>query len=222
MKFSKETLKVLDNFSKVNPSLYFLKGTKQKTWMAQGTFMAIAEIEEDLPQEFGIYKLGQFLSLISLFDDPEITFEEKHLEISEGDSKINYYYSSANTIDSPPKDKDPVLRNDVAVFRLTEDKLDTLLSTSRVMSLQNLVISSEDSKIQLSLENKEERSKAKDSFVVSIKSDEEIEDFSIDLDLKILTVVSDDYDVTVYKNVVKLEAVNKNIKYLIPLEVKND
>ena len=66
MKLSDETIAVLKNFATINPNLVAKPGQKLTTIAESKTVMASADIVEDFPQEFGIYDLNEFLSVLSM------------------------------------------------------------------------------------------------------------------------------------------------------------
>lgn len=77
MNLSNDTLNVLKNFATINPNLVFKPGQKLKTISESKTILATAEIVEDFPKEFGVYDLNEFLSVLSLIDNPTLEFEDK-------------------------------------------------------------------------------------------------------------------------------------------------
>ena len=66
MKLSDRTVNLLRNFSTINQSILFKQGTKLRTISVMKNILAEATISEELPKDFGIYDLGQFLSLIHI------------------------------------------------------------------------------------------------------------------------------------------------------------
>ena len=93
MKMCDKTIKILKNFSSINQSMLFRTGSTIRTKSALDTIAAQAVVEEMFPFEFGIYDLNQFLSVISLFEDPDFDFQENHVKISSGESSSNNYYT---------------------------------------------------------------------------------------------------------------------------------
>ena len=63
MKLSEKTLNLLKNFSSINQSILFKKGSSLRTISVMKNILAEAQIDEDLPKDFGIYDLNQFLNL---------------------------------------------------------------------------------------------------------------------------------------------------------------
>ena len=94
MQISKETLEVLHNFAAINPNILISPGKQLKTIAESKNILAQPEIADEFPREFGIYDLNEFLSVINLIDDAQLTFtDEVHVLVQNGNAKIKYYYS---------------------------------------------------------------------------------------------------------------------------------
>jgi hypothetical protein len=74
MKLSDKTLSILKNFAGINQSILFKKGNKLRSISVMKNILAEATIEEDLPKDFGIYDLNQFLNGLSLHKNAELDF----------------------------------------------------------------------------------------------------------------------------------------------------
>ena len=74
MKFDNRTVQVLRNFSTINPSLVFKRGSTISTISPGKAVIAVANVQPEFPQDFAIYDLGNFLNVISLFEDPTLDF----------------------------------------------------------------------------------------------------------------------------------------------------
>ena len=85
MKLSDKTLSVLKNFSTINQSILFKQGSKLRTISVMKNILAEATITEEIPKDFGIYDLNQFLNGLSLHQSPELDFVNNgHVVIKEG------------------------------------------------------------------------------------------------------------------------------------------
>ena len=71
MKLSDKTLSLLKNFSTINQSILFKQGSKLRTISVMKNILAEATVEEELPKDFGIYDLNQFMNGIDLFTNEE-------------------------------------------------------------------------------------------------------------------------------------------------------
>ena len=73
MKLSDKTLSVLKNFSTINQSILFKQGSKLRTISVMKNILAEATITEELPKDFGIYDLNQFLNGLSYIKVQNLT-----------------------------------------------------------------------------------------------------------------------------------------------------
>jgi hypothetical protein len=104
MKLDQRTLQVLKNFSSINPSILFRSGNNLTTVTPTKTIFAKAALEQEFPSQFAIYDLNRFLSVLSLFDDPELEIGERSVVVRAGRKKVNYVFADQNTIVAPKSD----------------------------------------------------------------------------------------------------------------------
>ena len=74
MKLSDRTINLLKNFASINQSILFKQGNQLRTISVMKNILAEANIDEDFPQDFGVYDLSQFLNSLGLFQEPELNF----------------------------------------------------------------------------------------------------------------------------------------------------
>ena len=130
MKLSDKTLTLLKNFSSINQSILFKKGSSLKTISVMKNILAEATIEEDLPTDFGIYDLNQFLNGLGLHQNPDLDFQnEGHVVIKEGKSRTKYFFADPQVIVTPP-DKEITLTSEDVSFELSTSHLDKLLKAA--------------------------------------------------------------------------------------------
>lgn len=139
MILSNETVNVLKNFASVNQGLLFKKGTRLRSLSVLKNIFVVADITDEIPREFAIYDLNEFLGTLSLFSNPEVDYKEDHIAISEGKSKVKYFYSSPAVVVSPP-DKDIVLTDPKLTFELTEANITQIQKASATLKLKELSI----------------------------------------------------------------------------------
>lgn len=148
MKLGQKTMQVLKNFSAINNSIMFKKGKSLSTISPAKTVMAVANIEEDINDEFAIYDLSRFLGTISLFDDPELIISDKYMDIREGGTSCTYMFTDPSLIVVPPK-KTLELKNPEINFQLTEAILQKVLRALSVASLPEIVVAGKNGNIYL-------------------------------------------------------------------------
>lgn len=143
MNISNDTLKVLKNFATINPNIVCKPGQKLSTISDAKNILASADIQEDFPQEFGIYDLNEFLSVVNLIDDATLSFDDKYVTVhGASKQKVNYYFSSPEILTSPEKD----LNMPDAEFgiSLSMDTLASIRKAATVLGHNELVIEGHD------------------------------------------------------------------------------
>lgn len=154
MKLANNTVAVLQNFASISPYLWVDPGNELVTLSKVGkAVFAKAEVEDTFPQEFGIYDLNKFLSVLSLHEAPELEFDDKCVYIKGcgGRSKITYRMAAKDLLEgSLPKSKTITLPSVDVTFMLQEDDLNVIMKTVKVLSSRNVAITS-DGKTNISL-----------------------------------------------------------------------
>ena len=151
MKLSNETISVIKNFGAINQGILFKKGKTLKTVSSHKNILAEVDIKEDIPAEFGIYDLNNFLSVISLHkDDPSFEFDDKQVTIvgNKGRSKIKYRFTPANMIVTPPE-KALTMPDAEIKFDLTAEDFDWVLRAAGVLASPQIAIESDGKKVSI-------------------------------------------------------------------------
>jgi len=149
MKLSNDTLNVLKNFASINQGILFKKGKTIRTVSSGKNIMAEATVGEEIPTEFGVYDLNNFLSVLSLHkEEPTIDFEDNNVLISglQGRSKIKYRFCASHMIVTPPEK--PIAMPDPEIsFELSAEDFDWILRAANVLSSPHIAIESDGEKI---------------------------------------------------------------------------
>ena len=139
MKLSKHTLNMLKNFSDINMSIEIKKGNLLRTVSVQKNILAQAELEDEFPKDFAIYELNRFLGAVSLFDDPELEFNAKSVNIGTTKHSADYVYCDPSMIVTPPENNisfpDPEVK-----FTLSQDRLSQVMKASNVLGTPEIAI----------------------------------------------------------------------------------
>ena len=215
MKLSDSTINLLRNFSTINQSILFKQGTKLRTISVMKNILAEANIDEDLPQEFGIYDLGQFLNSLSLFQDPDLTFTgESHVTIKEGRQRSKYFFADPSVIVSPPEKSISLPSVDVE-FTLKSAQLDRLLKAASVYHLTDLSVIGADGEIKLMVHDRRNDTSNDFSIVVG----ETQKNFSLHFKVENIKIVPGTYDVSISKKLLsKFKSSEYDLTYYIALE----
>ena len=199
---SKKTLDVLKNFSTINSSIVFRKGSTVRTISNAENILAKFTGEEVFPSDFAIYDLSQFLSGISLFNDPQLEFTSNDfVSIRGGRTSAKYYFSDPEiTLKSAPERNVNFPGADIQ-FNLSADDLLALRKASAVYGLPDLTFQSEEGldTIKIILRDKEnDTSNTYDITVAGCTSGT----FSLDLKIDNIRVLPGDYTVKVSKSLI--------------------
>lgn len=103
LKLSKFTVEVLKNFASINPNLVVSEGSTLSTIAEAKSILASVTIPENFPQTFGIYDLNEFISILSLMDEPEFEFAEDSATLSSGNTSVKYRFANPSVLTTPSK-----------------------------------------------------------------------------------------------------------------------
>ena len=215
MKLSDKTLTLLKNFSSINQSILFKKGTSLRTISVMKNILAEATIEEDLPTDFGIYDLNQFLNGLGLHQNPDLDFENQgHVVIREGKSRTKYFFADPNVLVTPP-DKEITLPSEDVSFELSTSQLDKLLKAAAIYQLPDLAVVGGDGVVKIVVRDKKNDTSNDFSIVVG----ETQSTFSFNFKVENIKIVPGTYDVVVSQKLLsRFTCRDYDLKYFIALE----
>jgi hypothetical protein len=215
MKLSDKTVSLLKNFSTINQSILFKKGSNLRTISVMKNILAVATVDEDFPKDFGIYDLNQFLNGLSLHQDPELDFtNESYVRISEGKMRSNYFFSDPNVIIVPPEKEISLPSIDVS-FELKTQQLDRLLKAAAVYQLPDLSVDGDAGVVKLVVRDKKNDTSNDFSIVVG-ETDSE---FSFNFKVENIKILPGTYEVSISKKFIsKFTSKDRSLKYFIALE----
>ena len=151
MKLSNDTLSVLKNFGTINQGLFFKQGKILKTVSSHKNILAEVTINEEIPTNFGVYDLNNFLSVVSLHkDETSFDFDDKHVVIvgNKGRSKIKYRFCDPTMINTPPEKALSMPEAEIT-FTLTSEDFDWILRAASVLSSPQIAIDSDGAKVSI-------------------------------------------------------------------------
>ena len=215
MKLSDSTLTLLKNFSNINQSLLFKQGKGLRTISVMKNILAEATIDEELPKDFGIYDLNQFLNGLSLHHDPELDFgNDNYVMIREGKSRSKYFFADPNVIVTPP-DKTLTLPTADVAFVLNTYDLDRLLKAAAIYQLPDLSAVGQGGVVNLLVRDK----KNDTSNDYSINVGETDKNFEFNFKVENIKVIPGSYEVVVSKSgLSQFMSKDRDLTYFIALE----
>jgi hypothetical protein len=142
MKISATTLNLLKNFAGINASILVKPGSTLKTITPQNNVMAEASVPETFDRGFAIYDLSQFLSAVSLFDDPDFDFQDTYVRINQGNRAIRYFFADPSMVKAAG-DKKVALPSIDIEFEISEKQLNEVLKASSVLQVPEIAVVSD-------------------------------------------------------------------------------
>jgi len=215
MKLSDKTLSVLKNFSTINQSILFKQGNKLRTISVMKNILAEANISEEIPKDFGIYDLSQFLNGLSLHQNPELDFgNDGHVVIKEGRMRSKYFFADPNVIITPPEKAIDLPSEDVS-FELRTEQLDKLLKAAAIYQLPDLAVIGEAGVVKLLVRDKKNDT-SNDFSVIVGETDKQ---FSFNFKIENIKILPGTYDVIVSQKLLsRFTSKNHDLLYYIALE----
>ena len=215
MKLSDKTLSLLKNFSTINQSILFKQGTRLRTISVMKNILAEATVSEELPKDFGIYDLNQFLNGLSLHNSPELDFaNDNHVVIKEGRSRSKYFFADPQVIVTPPE-KEMNLPSEDVTFDLSTEQLDKLLKAAAIYQLPDLAVMGGNGVVKIVVRDK----KNDTSNDFSITVGETDKNFSFNFKVENIKILPGNYEVVVSSKLLsRFRSKNQDLTYFIALE----
>lgn len=217
MKFSKQTIDILKNFSQINSSIMLTKGSFIMTKSLNSVVYAEAQISDVIDEDVGIYDLNSFLNMINLIGvDSEIVHDITTGEIIiRGDkTKTVERATDATTIAKPKKRLEMPVAD--LVFKITASDLDKLIKASRMMKLTEMSVEPIDGKLIITAKSKDSAS----TFSVEVGDYEGDNVFNFDIKIDNMQFINSDYKVEISaKGAAKFTSESGNgVAYVVVLE----
>jgi len=215
MKLSEQTVSILKNFSTINQNLVIKQGSEISTMSAMKNIVSKSKVEETFPVEFAIYDLNEFLSALSLFQNPDLDFQENYVVITEAGSNsksLKYWYSEPSVVTTPSKE---VTMPSVDVeFPMNSGILSEVQKAAAVIGAPDMVL--EDDELRVT----DKKNDTANSYSTSLDT-KSYDDASYKFWFKVenLKLLPGDYDVQVSeKRISHFQNKKTPIEYFIALE----
>ena len=215
MKLSDKTLTLLKNFSTINQSILFKHGSSLRTISVMKNILAEAEIDEEIPKDFGIYDLSQFLNGIDLHQSPELDFvNDEYVVIKEGKMRSKYFFADPQSIVTPP-DKEMTLPSQDVSFQLKTDQLDKLLKAAGIYQLPDLSVIGGSGVVKILVRDR--KNVTSNDFAITVGETDS--NFTFNFKVENIKILPGTYDVVVSQRLLsKFSNKDCDLTYFIALE----
>jgi hypothetical protein len=215
MKFSERTITILKSFSTINKSILMKEGNTLKTVTPEKTLIASATITDTIPSQACIYDLSRFLSILSLYKDPDVEFNDTHFMIKDGKRKTKYVYANITMIHAAPEKEIQLPSADVVVDVSWED-MQSVIKAAGVLQFSEVAFVGQGGKIYLkAVDSANENS---DDYGVEIG--ETSDEFKIVIKTDNLKLLPQDYKVTLCAKGIS-EFKGEGVTYFVAIDTKS-
>ncbi len=216
MNLSANTISVLKNFADINENILFKPGKTLKTVSNSRTVMAQADIQEEMPQEFGIYNLNELLRAFDLYQKYDINFNGgQSMTIKDANSKsaIKYFFSDKSVLSTIEKSIE--LPDKYVTFSLKKDDFANLMRASVQLNLPDIIVEGDGSKVVIKTLDR----KSSTSNVYDIEIGSTDKTFKAMFKKENFKMIPGDYDIAISKAKIS-HFINRsaNIQYWIAIE----
>lgn len=215
MKFSERTLTILKSFSTINKSILMKEGNVLKTVTPEKTLVATATIPDQIPSQACVYDLSRFLSILSLYNDPDVEFEDKYFMIKDGKRRTKYVYADISMIHAAPE-KDIQLPTLDVVVDVSWDDMQSVIKAAGVLQFAEVAFVGAEGKIWLkAIDSNNENS---DDYGVEIGTTSD--EFKIVIKTDNLKLLPQDYKVSLSAKGIS-EFKGDDVTYYVAIDTKS-
>ena len=213
MKLTSKTISILKNFSTINQNLMVKTGNTLSTMSAMKNIIAQAEVTEKFPQDFAIYDLNEFLSALSLFEEPELNFQDQYVTITQSSSRksLKYWFSDPEVVTTPSKAIS--MPSKEITFKLSSDSLNEIQKAAAVIGAPDMALT--DGMIMVT----DKKNDTANAYEDDVDVNETGADYKFWFKTENLKLIDGSYDVEVSsKNISHFTNSTVDIEYWIALE----
>lgn len=217
MELTDKTIQVLKNYASINPNIVLTEGNVIKTLSEAKNVLSAAELDVNFPKTVGIYDLGEFLSVVSLLDNPRLTFNDDFVMIGDGSgrSRIKYFYSDPSILTTPSKDI-TMPPADVS-FTLDRETLNRVKRAASVLGHSEMSVTANEGILSISVIDHSD--KTSNVFSIDVDGHFDVENFTFIFNISNLKLVDGDYKVSVSSKLIShFENLETGLQYWIALE----
>ena len=195
MQLSSFTMQVLKNYASVNSNIVIKPGNEIMTMSEAKNILSRAVVSETFEQQFGIYDLPEFLSVLNLVGDPQLYFKDSYVDVRDasGRGSIKYFFSDVDMLTSP--NKAITMPETNVSFDLDEGTLNNLKRAAAALGHSNVSITASDNVIKLTVLDNE--NVTSNTYSIEVDGEYDTEDFDFIVNINNLRIIPSDYKVEI-------------------------
>lgn len=218
MELSESTIGILKNFASINSNIVIKPGNNISTISEAKNILASVDLQEEFPQEIGVYDLNEFLGVLGLVDVPRLKINEDHAVIgdSTGRSKIRYYFSDKEMLTSPSKPVNMPVAD--VKFHLDNDTLNRIKRAAAALGHSELSITpGGDGCITLTVTSSD--NSTANTFSIDVTGESQADKYNFIFNISNLKMLAGNYDVEISSKLIsQFKNTDGSLKYWIALE----
>tara|TARA_Y100000590_G_C15721905_1_gene1013802 strand:- start:477 stop:1151 length:675 start_codon:yes stop_codon:yes gene_type:complete len=216
MKISKNTMDILKNYSEINQSIVIKEGNEIKTISALKNILSKTVVKEHFPKDFAIYDLPTFIGFHSLMTEPDFSFNDDCVIMSDKNGKGKYFYAEPSLVVTPP-DKDINMPESDIQFELKNEVLEDIMKKANVLKLADIGLKSCPKSKGLYLYATNKKSSSSNDYSVKV-GETDGDKFDIIFKKDNLKIIPGDYHVTITNGISHFKNQEHDLDYWISLE----
>lgn len=214
MQLSKETLAVFKNFASINSNLTVKPGSKLMTISTGNNIIAEAVVAEQFPIEFGIYDLNEFLGAMSLFETPELNFQEKYVTIKEGKNGVRYFAANQSVL-TPMRNIKQFPDPDIE-FDLPSQMLSQIQRVASILKVNDFSVVGDGSSITINVGDKSNPTGNTYNSEIGVTD----KTFKVNFKVENLKMMAGDYSVAIGgKKIARFKSNAQDLTYYVAIEL---
>lgn len=204
-KLKQSTIDALGNFSTINNSILINAGNVLITMSESREIVARVELDDSFPEDIPLCdSMSNFLRAYSLFANPKIAFQGKHLKIKDGrNSQIIRYANPAifgtdnkASVRIAKKDPKDVPLNIIASFNLSADDISNIKKSASIMGLSDFVIRNGENGVEAVCTNMN-NSGSSNEYIIDVDDITGSIDKTVSIKISNMKLISGDYKVSI-------------------------
>lgn len=218
MKLSPETIQILKNFASINENIYIPAGNVIRVRTIQKNVFAEATIKETFESPVCLYNLNEFLSVMNIGADGNITIKKNHLVIEWGSSKLTYNFADPMIMKMAIEtaEKSVTMPEAEINFELTAEMLAAIHKASSILKSRYISIYSVDGNIAIRTYDKDDVNSNSYQIDTGISTDDE---FNMLLDIENFKLLGGSYDVSITSsNISQFRKKDGDVVYYIAMD----
>lgn len=218
MRLSNDTMNVLKTFANINPSILIKPGSVISTVSPRKSVIGKAKVKEEFETQFAIYELPRFLGVLSLFEDPNLQFNDSSVRIADDKRSVNYTYADPSMVIST--DKEITMPEAEVSFFVEWNDISNVLRAAGVIGLPEVAVVGDGSTITLQAIDSNNPSSDNYSVIVG-QTDRE---FKKIFKIENLQLMKRDYQIDITQGIAHFKSINEgdtDLEYWIATEAKS-